>query len=213
MWAIMMMAMMLPSAAPADPAAAALMRQRGGDRIFGPTGLFVLGYLLIWFGFSLAATALQWGLDRAGLLSADMSSGSASLAGLLLIAAGLYQSDSAETGLPYPMPLAFRAPDQILAPGRFRTDAGRCGARIILPRMLLDAHGAAVRRRLDERALDRRPCTFGLDREGASSWPSRKPIDRHGAYGLGRRSLIPVDIGAFSRRKPFGPDLCNFRKC
>jgi predicted metal-binding membrane protein len=66
MWAIMMMAMMLPSAAPAVLLAAALMRQRDGDRIFGPTGLFVLGYLLIWFGFSLAATALQWGLDRAG---------------------------------------------------------------------------------------------------------------------------------------------------
>jgi predicted metal-binding membrane protein len=91
MWAIMMMAMMLPSAAPAILLAAALMRQRGGNRIFGPTGLFVVGYLVIWFGFSLTATALQWGLDRAGLLSADMASGSAALAGLLLIAAGLYQ--------------------------------------------------------------------------------------------------------------------------
>lgn len=91
MWAIMMVAMMLPSAAPAILLAAALMRQRGGNRIFGPTGLFVVGYLVIWFGFSLTATALQWSLDRAGLLSADMASGSAALAGLLLIAAGLYQ--------------------------------------------------------------------------------------------------------------------------
>jgi predicted metal-binding membrane protein len=91
MWTIMMMAMMLPSAAPAVLLAAALMRQRGGNHILGPTGRFVLGYLLIWFSFSLAATALQWGLDRAGLLSADMSSGSATLAALLLIAAGLYQ--------------------------------------------------------------------------------------------------------------------------
>jgi predicted metal-binding membrane protein len=91
MWAIMMMAMMLPSAAPAILLAATLMRQRGGNRIFGLTGLFVLGYLVIWFGFSLVATALQWSLDRAGLLSVDMASGSATLAGLLLIAAGLYQ--------------------------------------------------------------------------------------------------------------------------
>ncbi len=91
MWAIMMMAMMLPSAAPAILLAAALMRQRGGNRIFGPTGLFVLGYLVIWFGFSLIATALQWGLDRVGLLSANMASGSATLAGVLLIADGLYQ--------------------------------------------------------------------------------------------------------------------------
>jgi predicted metal-binding membrane protein len=91
MWAIMMMAMMLPSAAPAILLAAALMRQRGRNGILGLTGLFVLGYLVIWFGFSLVATALQWGLDRAGLLSAGMTSGSATLAGLLLIAAGLYQ--------------------------------------------------------------------------------------------------------------------------
>jgi predicted metal-binding membrane protein len=91
MWAIMMMAMMLPSAAPAILLAAALMRQRGGNRIFGPTGLFVLGYLVIWFAFSLIATALQWSLDRVSLLSADMASNSAPLAGVLLIAAGLYQ--------------------------------------------------------------------------------------------------------------------------
>jgi len=91
MWAIMMMAMMLPSAAPAILLAAALMRQRGGNHIFGLTGLFVLGYLVIWFGFSLVATGLQWGLDWTGLLSRDMASGNATLAGALLIAAGLYQ--------------------------------------------------------------------------------------------------------------------------
>lgn len=91
MWAIMMMAMMLPSAAPAILLAGALMGQRGGGHRFGPTGLFALGYLVIWCGFSLVATALQWSFDRAGLLSADMASGSAILAGLLLIFAGLYQ--------------------------------------------------------------------------------------------------------------------------
>lgn len=91
MWAIMMMAMMLPSAAPTILLAATLMRQRGGNRIFGPTGLFVMGYLAVWFGFSLVATALQWGLDRGRLLSASTASGSAILAGLLLIAAGVYQ--------------------------------------------------------------------------------------------------------------------------
>jgi predicted metal-binding membrane protein len=85
------MAMMLPSAAPAILLAAALMRQRGGGRVFGPTGLFALGYLEIWFGFSLFATVLQWGLDRVGLLSEDMAVGGPALAGLLLIAAGLYQ--------------------------------------------------------------------------------------------------------------------------
>lgn len=91
MWAIMMMAMMLPSVAPTILLAVGLMRQRGGARVFGPTGLFVSGYLLIWFGFSVVATSLQWGLDQAELLSSDMASGSVVLAGLLLIAAGLYQ--------------------------------------------------------------------------------------------------------------------------
>jgi predicted metal-binding membrane protein len=87
----MMMAMMLPSAAPVILLAAALMHQRGGKHFYGPTGLFVLGYLVIWFSFSLVATALQWGLDRVGLLSEDMALDGATLVGLLLIAAGLYQ--------------------------------------------------------------------------------------------------------------------------
>ena len=91
MWAIMMMAMMLPGAAPTILLATALMDQRGGNRIFGPTGLFVLGYIAVWSGFSVLATALQYGLDRAGLLSADMASNSAAVAGAVLILAGLYQ--------------------------------------------------------------------------------------------------------------------------
>jgi predicted metal-binding membrane protein len=91
MWAIMMVAMMLPSAAPAVLLATALMRQRGGSAPFGPTGLFVAGYLVIWFGFSLIAVLLQWGLNRAGLLSAQMTSLSVALSGGLLIATGLYQ--------------------------------------------------------------------------------------------------------------------------
>jgi predicted metal-binding membrane protein len=47
--------------------------------------------LVIWFGLSVVATALQRGLDQAGLLSSDMASVSVVLAGLLLVAAGLYQ--------------------------------------------------------------------------------------------------------------------------
>ena len=91
MWAIMMMAMMLPSAAPAILLAAALMAQRNGNRLLGPAGLFVLGYLLVWLGFSLIATVLQFGLDRAELLSADMASANTQLAAVLLIVAGIYQ--------------------------------------------------------------------------------------------------------------------------
>ena len=53
--------------------------------------LFASGYLLVWCGFSLAATLLQWGLVEAGLLSETMALGSAILASTVLIAAGAYQ--------------------------------------------------------------------------------------------------------------------------
>jgi predicted metal-binding membrane protein len=45
----------------------------------------------VWSGFSVVATALQWALDRAGLLSEDMAAGDAILAGTVAIAAGIYQ--------------------------------------------------------------------------------------------------------------------------
>ena len=91
MWVVMMAAMMLPSAAPAILMVAALMRQRGDGRQLRASWVFACGYLAVWFGFSLMAAVLQWGLDQAGLLSDTMVSGSVVLAGLLLIAAGIYQ--------------------------------------------------------------------------------------------------------------------------
>lgn len=91
MWVVMMAAMMLPSAAPAILLVAALMRQRGDGRQLRASWVFACGYLAVWFGFSLMAAVLQWGLDQAGLLSDTMVSGSVVLAGLLLIAAGIYQ--------------------------------------------------------------------------------------------------------------------------
>ena len=91
MWVVMMAAMMLPSAASAILLVAALMRQRGDGRQLRASWVFACGYLAVWFGFSLMAAVLQWGLDQAGLLSDTMVSGSVVLAGLLLIAAGIYQ--------------------------------------------------------------------------------------------------------------------------
>lgn len=91
MWVVMMAAMMLPSAASAILLVAALMRQRGDGRQLRASWVFACGYLAVWFGFSLMAAVLQWGLDQAGLLSDTMVSGSVVLAGLLLVAAGIYQ--------------------------------------------------------------------------------------------------------------------------
>ena len=92
MWWIMMVAMMLPSASPMILLHAAVNRkpQRQVSHRFATTA-FMLGYLGVWAGFSLVATAAQWSLGRTGLLSEAMVAASALLAGFLLLAAGLYQ--------------------------------------------------------------------------------------------------------------------------
>src|SRR5207249_2185684 len=56
-----------------------------------PTGLFVLGYLIVWTAFSLVAAVAQWALHGASLLSPMMKSSSPLLAGALLIVAGVFQ--------------------------------------------------------------------------------------------------------------------------
>jgi len=92
MWAEMMVAMMLPSATPMILTFARVNRQRRAqERPFVPTGLFVLGYLVVWSAFSIAAGLGQWALHGTALLSPAMKSNSAILAGVLLICAGIFQ--------------------------------------------------------------------------------------------------------------------------
>jgi predicted metal-binding membrane protein len=92
MWAVMMVAMMTPSAAPMILMFATVNRRhRGQQGLFVPTTVFLLGYLLVWGGFSVAATFAQWGLHTAALLSPMMVNTSPMLGGLLLLAAGIFQ--------------------------------------------------------------------------------------------------------------------------
>jgi predicted metal-binding membrane protein len=91
MWAGMMVAMMLPGAAPTVLLAAAVMRERGAHRAWMRTALFAAGYIAVWLGFSLLCAFAQWGLSHIGMLSDTMASNSRLLSGLLLIGAGLYQ--------------------------------------------------------------------------------------------------------------------------
>ena len=92
MWAVMMIGMMVPGAAPMILMYAAFARRsREQGHLSAPVGLFVLGYIVIWTAFSFGATALQWGLERVALLSPMMVSTSPALGGGLLIAAGVYQ--------------------------------------------------------------------------------------------------------------------------
>ncbi len=92
MWAIMMIAMMLPSAMPMILTFAAVSRNRQGiGRHYIPLSIFVLGYVAIWCAFSVVAAVSQWWLHRAALLSASMMSNSRWFAGALLLAAAAFQ--------------------------------------------------------------------------------------------------------------------------
>ena len=92
MWLVMMVAMMVPSATPMLLMFATIVRQRRQrQQPAVPTGVFLLGYLLVWAGYSALATFAQWGLHSAALLSPMMMTTSGRLGGALLIVAGLFQ--------------------------------------------------------------------------------------------------------------------------
>jgi predicted metal-binding membrane protein len=92
MWTIMMIGMMTPTTAPMLLVFAALNRKRREqDRPYVATGLFLLGYLIVWTGFSLVATLAQWGLHRTRLMSPEMISTNRWLGAAVLIGAGIFQ--------------------------------------------------------------------------------------------------------------------------
>ncbi|HYM02912.1 MAG TPA: DUF2182 domain-containing protein [Stellaceae bacterium] len=92
MWVVMMVAMMLPAAIPAALASAGSGgEQRNSARRGGRAALFVIGYLAVWTGFSVAATLLQWTLDCANQLSETMTLRSPVAIAALIIVVGLSQ--------------------------------------------------------------------------------------------------------------------------
>ncbi len=93
MWAVMMVAMMSPSATPMLLMFAALNRKRRERKApYVPAAVFLAGYIAAWSAFSVAATLGNWGLHQASLLSSMMgASASGYLGGALLLAAGAFQ--------------------------------------------------------------------------------------------------------------------------
>lgn len=92
MWTVMMIGMMLPSALPMLLIYQQMLRKRM------PTPqrhlallLFCSAYGLVWAGFALGATALQWALEQLALLSPGMRTTSTALGAGLLLVAGVYQ--------------------------------------------------------------------------------------------------------------------------
>ena len=92
MWTVMMVAMMVPSAAPMVIAFLGVNHRREtAGRPLVPVGIFLAGYLAVWTAYSAAATLAQWGLHRAALLSPAMAATSPFLSGGLLVVAGIFQ--------------------------------------------------------------------------------------------------------------------------
>jgi predicted metal-binding membrane protein len=93
MWAVMMGAMMLPTAAPMTVAYARMRAtERGGRGPWVSVLLFAGGYVATWSAFSAGATLVQGMLtELAYMTSATMKIAPGPLAGGVLIAAGVYQ--------------------------------------------------------------------------------------------------------------------------
>jgi predicted metal-binding membrane protein len=86
MWWLMMVAMMLPSAAPAVLLYARVRAVRAGDGAVGQTWVFLVGYLAVWLLFSIIAAGAQ-----RLLTGPSMALHNRYAEGAVLVAAGLYQ--------------------------------------------------------------------------------------------------------------------------
>jgi predicted metal-binding membrane protein len=92
MWWVMMVGMMLPSAAPMILVFDRINRgKRGRGQPFVPTAVFAAGYLGAWGAYSLLATLAEWGLESAALMLPMMHLTSPALGGVVLVVAGVYQ--------------------------------------------------------------------------------------------------------------------------
>lgn len=92
MWVVMMIGMMVPTAVRSIMLYVqinARVARRGGAAVSGYW--FAAGYVAAWIPFSGAATAVQRALVESGLLSPMTLSSTLPVAGVLLVAAGLWQ--------------------------------------------------------------------------------------------------------------------------
>jgi predicted metal-binding membrane protein len=187
MWAVMMVGMMVPSAAPMALVYAAVARKasRQGESL-APTAVFVTGYVVMWTLFSAGATLLQWGLERAALLSPMMVSTSPALGGGLLIAAGVYQLT----------PLKDACLRHCRSPAYFISEHWRPGRGGAFRMGLLAADGHPLLRRGDEPAVDRRHHALRSAREGGSGRCDERTPGRPGADRAGDGGLVASVVGS-----------------
>jgi predicted metal-binding membrane protein len=114
MWWLMMLAMMLPSAAPAILLYGRVREIRGDDSAVAPTWIFLGAYLAAWLLFSIAAASAQY-----ALIGPSMALDGAWATSGLMIVAGLYQLS----------PLKSSCLSQCRAPAQFLSRHWRSGTR------------------------------------------------------------------------------------
>jgi predicted metal-binding membrane protein len=123
MWAVMMVGMMAPSAAPIALLHARIARQANAQgHVFASTAWVVGGYLAAWVLFAAVATAAQAALLEAAVITPMLAAASRQFGGAVLIAAGIYQwtplKDACLTQCRSPL-------DFIMRRGGFRPEAHR----------------------------------------------------------------------------------------
>jgi predicted metal-binding membrane protein len=93
MWVVMMGAMMLPSAIPMLVIHRRVSKKRDPETP-SANRWFLAAYLTIWALFCVAASFLQWGFQRAGILSHMLELRGFLVGGAILVAAGIFQLSS-----------------------------------------------------------------------------------------------------------------------
>lgn len=92
MWAIMMVAMMVPSALPMILFySGAVKKAKADGGHLAPLSVFVLGYIIVWSLFSAGAALLQLILQNLGMVNKMMVGTNLWAMGGLLVVAGAYQ--------------------------------------------------------------------------------------------------------------------------
>lgn len=96
MWSVMMGAMMLPSAIPMIMIHRRISAKRNPEAP-NANRWFLLAYIVAWALFSAGASVLQWGFQRADILSPMLKLQGSLASGIILVAAGLFQFSSLKT--------------------------------------------------------------------------------------------------------------------
>lgn len=92
MWAVMMLAMMLPTVFPLARVYASFYKQRhpGNSRLW-MSNVLILGYAFAWTIFSAVITLAEWPLHISGVLNPMMEPLSLLFSGIAILLAGIYQ--------------------------------------------------------------------------------------------------------------------------